>query len=1036
MTINNLHQLVEKQAKKTPDQTALLYLDKKMSYAQLNAQANQLAHYLRLKQVSPEEPIAICIERCFDLFVAILAVLKAGCAYVPLEPRQPPKRLQWIIGDSKARILLTQSHLMPAFEDLPIEKIRVDVERDILRAQNTDNLDLNIEAHHLAYIIYTSGSTGQPKGVCVEHGSVLNLVQVESNLFQVDHQSKVLQFASIGFDASVLEWTLALTQGAMLCLLPVSSKKSTIEAFYDVLSIYKVDIAFFPPTLVETDSVSPDLLPELKTLGVGGDVCTSKILLKWAPYVRLINAYGPTEVTVFSLAFVYDDTHPPATIGYPIKNTDVYLFNDDLQSVPEGEMGEIYIGGACLARGYLNRPESTQKNFIAHPFKLNERLYKTGDLGRCLPDGAIEYIGRVDEQVKIRGHRVELYEVSNVLLKIAGISEVVTLVDPTRKEHLISFIRIDPSVTPVLTEDIILKKAKESLPDYMLPKTLVFLEKFELNTSGKYNRERLLEIYNEKKSRKKLLSYIALNIVEEELIQIARGLLHYDQLDTQSDLLQNGLDSILILQFISRAREQGISIQPKQIYQKRTIQDISSIAKKISPLHPVHLPIQMPGQLFDLSPIQRWFFEHEFVEHRWAQAGYLKIQDPDLHIACLERACHDLAKYHVSLNLRFLKTESGWQQAYSTYASQPQPLSVIVIHDRSEIKAHLQKQGQAISITSGPLIKALLFHQSSSTTYYLYFIIHHLVLDGISWRVLLEDVAKLYSAYVKQEEPLISQTQPYQAWIEKLGSALKKPEIWADLAYWEAVLAKVKLCLPVKNESAQDRVEHCRTLCFKLEQEETHSLLHEIHAVYGTEINAILLAALAILFQQVEGEKKLALCLNRHGREPIITEEADFSRTVGWFTSVSPICLEFAKTDPEDLIPSIKAQLEDIPHQGVSYGLLRYLTGDDPRTAPLRAAKEPRINFNYYGQWYLDFMMTPNWRFMNLDLEGGMDGKSRTTEDLLFLSCIKGGQFRLFLTYNQTLYSHERMMVWGQIYLAGLRDLIRHCLDKKVVFTM
>ncbi len=296
----------------------------------------------------------------------------------------------------------------------------------------------------------------------------------------------------------------------------------------------------------------------------------------------------------------------------------------------------------------------------------------------------------------------------------------------------------------------------------------------------------------------------------------------------------------------------------------------------------------------------------------------------------------------------------------------------------------------------------------------------------------MEDLSKLYHAYVQQEEPKITQTVSYQAWIEKLQATLKQPALWEELEYWNSVLMMTGTCSFMEKDSEYDRFENCKTLCFSLDQEETNALLHEIHTAYNTEINDILLAALAGLFQQLQGEQELALLLDRHGRESFIAEDSDFSRTVGWFTSIAPVYLEFAERDPEYLIPCIKAQLQAIPHRGVGYGLLKYLTPDDPKTAYLRKAKEPRINFNYMGQWNLDFEMTPKWRFMNLDLEGGIDGKSHTTEDLLLLSCIKEGQFRLFLTYNKVHNNQESMIAWGETYLDCLKHLIQHCKDKNI----
>ncbi|GAA6615351.1 amino acid adenylation domain-containing protein [Scytonema sp. NUACC26] len=485
-----IHQLFEEQVELTPNAVALVYQNKQLTYRELNTRANQLAHYLQSLGVGPEVLVSICTERSLEMIVGLLGILKAGGAYVPLDPTYPQERLEFMLHDSQIKVLLTQEKLVTNLPKHTAHTICLDSQWGVISCESQDNSISDVQPTHLAYVIYTSGSTGKPKGVLVTHQGLCNLAQAQTRLFDVNSDSRVLQFASFSFDASIWEVVMALCSGARLCL---ETKDSLLPGLNLMQSLrtHNITHVTLPPSAL---AVLPyEELPALRTIVVAGEACSPDLVAQWSKDRRFFNAYGPTESTVCATVAECTDSSNQLSIGRPIANTHIYILDSHLQPVPIGVRGELYISGAGLARGYLNRPELTQEKFIVNPFSQQQeaRLYKTGDLARYLPDGNIEFIGRIDHQVKIRGFRIELLEIEAVLTQHPSVKQVLVIdrEDVPGDKRLVAYIVHHQEQVPKVSELRSLLKAK--LPDYMVPSAFVMLETMPLTPNGKVNRQAL-----------------------------------------------------------------------------------------------------------------------------------------------------------------------------------------------------------------------------------------------------------------------------------------------------------------------------------------------------------------------------------------------------------------------------------------------------------------------------------------------------------------------------------------------------------------
>ncbi|MCC5659230.1 amino acid adenylation domain-containing protein [Nostoc sp. XA010] len=606
-----VHQLFEAQVEQTPNATAVIFGDQRLTYAELNARANQLAYYLQILGVKPEVLVGLCVERSLEMVVALLGILKAGGAYVPLDPEYPTERLSFMLKDAKVSLLLTQQQFIERLPQHLAKLVCLDEAWSQIDQNNQDNLTSGVKPFHLANVIYTSGSTGRPKGVMVEHKGLCNLAQAQIQTFSVDSDSRILQFASFSFDASISEILMALGSGATLCL---GTKDSLVpgKPLIEQLRNHGITHITLPPSALAV--MAAEELPALQTMIVAGEACSAELIRQWSAGRNFFNAYGPTEATVcatigkatpkaIAKCTLEDDK---ISIGKAIANTQVYILDKNLQPVPVGVPGELHIGGVGLARGYLNLPELTQEKFILNPFQRGRgetenqssnsvrvggasrreactkysRLYKTGDLARYLPDGDIEYLGRIDNQVKIRGFRIELGEIEAAISQHEDVqASCVILREDTRDDkRLVAYVVANHDCTPTISYLRQFLKAK--LPDYMVPNAFVILESLPLTPNGKVDRRGLPtpDLYIDLGDK-----YVAPRTpVEETLAQMWSQVLGLEQVGINDNFFELGGHSLLAIQLVSRIRDHfKVQLSLSELFNGATIAELAQSIGKL-----------------------------------------------------------------------------------------------------------------------------------------------------------------------------------------------------------------------------------------------------------------------------------------------------------------------------------------------------------------------------------------------------------------------------------------------------------------------
>jgi amino acid adenylation domain-containing protein len=586
-----IHQLFEAQVERTPDAVAVVYEDKQLTYRELNARANQLAQYLQKLGVGPEVLVGIFVERSLEMMVGLLGILKAGGAYVPLDPAYPFERLGFILEDSSVPLLLSQSKLVEKLPPHSARLVNLDKDWEEIVQQSKDNPS-SVTPDNLAYVIYTSGSTGKPKGVLIQHGSLVNYTTAASAEYEIDQCDRILQFSSISFDVSAEEIYTSLTSGATL-VLRTESMLDSVEGFLQKCKNWEITVMALPTAYWHelTAFLSQETLalpPSLRLIIIGGEKALPERLKTWlecvGERVRVVNNYGPTEATVGATICelsVADTTLKELPIGRPISNLQTYILDRYQQPVPLGVPGELHIGGDGLARGYLNRPDLTDEKFIPNPFsnEPGSRLYKTGDLVRYLPDGNIEFVGRIDNQVKIRGFRIELGEIEAVLRQNPAVQDAVVIDQEydLNDKRLVAY--VVPSQEQVLPTSELRGYLKQKLPDHMVPSAFVWLEALPLTPNGKVDR-RALPMPDRTRSLEETFAP-PLTPFEEELAGIWSEVLRLDSVGIHDNFFELGGHSLLAVRVLAQIEKTfGKNLPLATLFQSPTIEQLANILRQ------------------------------------------------------------------------------------------------------------------------------------------------------------------------------------------------------------------------------------------------------------------------------------------------------------------------------------------------------------------------------------------------------------------------------------------------------------------------
>jgi amino acid adenylation domain-containing protein/FkbH-like protein/non-ribosomal peptide synthase protein (TIGR01720 family)/FkbM family methyltransferase len=1032
-----IHQLFEEQVEQNSNAIAVVYEDEFLTYRELNDRANQLAHYLQTLGVKKEVLVGICVERSLEMIVGILAILKAGGAYVPFDPAYPQERLAYMFQDTGVSVLLIQQQLMGLLPPNSARLICLDTNQEIFSQYSQENLKADVTPNNLTHIMYTSGSTGIPKGVCIIHKNVVRLAK-GTNFASLTPQEVFLQLGPLSFDASTLEIWSCLLNGSKLVLMP--SQKPSLEELGQIIQRYQVSILWLTASLFHlmVDERLPDLQP-VRQLMSGGDVLSIahvEKVVRELPNCQFINGYGPTENTVFTCCFpvkIESQIDKSVPIGRVIGNTQIYILDPNLQPVPIGVWGEMYVGGAGLARGYWNRPELNQQKFIANPFRHSgsDRLYKTGDLVRYLPDGNIEFFSRIDNQVKIRGFRIELTEIEVVLTQHPQVRDAVVIAreDKPGIKNLAAYVVCEEE-QPTSRE--LRSFLKEKLPDYMVPASFTVLEAFPITPNSKVDRRALPVPESEFNDSTGFVS--PRTHAEKILVKIWQDVLLLKQVCIYDNFFELGGDSILGIQIVARANQAGLKLTPKQLFQYQNIAELAAVAVTTTS---VEVEQGLVKGIVPLTPIQYWFFERNLPEpHHFNQSFLLEVP-PNIQPELLEQALHKLLYHHDALRLQFLQQTAQWQQ----YNSDVWDKISLEIADVSNLKQTEQSKAielkaeeiqRSLNLANGPLLRVVLFNFGKSSPGRLLIVIHHLAVDGISWRILLEDLSQAYKQLDNGKNiQLRAKTTSFQDWAIRLQDYGANPELHLELDYWlhSSSLAVTSLPLDSPAFESENTVGSSRIVSVSLSKEQTRALLQDVPVAYNTQINDVLLTALVQSFVGWTGYDSLLIELEGHGREDLF-EDVDLSRTVGWFTSIFPVCLKLGGLrHPGEALKSVKEQLRCIPNRGIGYGILRYLSRDAAINKQLRLLPQPQVSFNYLGQFDQTHLAPLGWKYAQ-ESSGSIHSPKGQRRHLLNVNgLVIEGRLQLEWKYSSAFHSQATVENLANNYVRTLEAIIDHCLS-------
>ncbi|SFW88822.1 non-ribosomal peptide synthase domain TIGR01720/amino acid adenylation domain-containing protein [Amycolatopsis australiensis] len=983
-----LPELFAAQARRTPDAVAVTHEGTELTYRELDRRANRLAHRLIAAGAGPDRLVALRLPRSADLVVGVLGVLKSGAGYLPIDPDLPAARAEAMLADARPVCVV-----------------------DDVTADDRPDTDpgVRVDPQNTAYVIYTSGSTGVPKGVLVPHANVTRLFASTAHWFGFGDQDVWTLFHSYAFDFSVWELWGALLHGGRLVVVPQEAVRAP-EDFLALLAEQRVTVLNQTPSAFYRLGTLPSPPLSLRYVVFGGEALDPARLADWRRRhpdgPRLVDMYGITETTVHVTHRVLDDDR--ATVGVPIPDLRAYVLDAQLQPVPPGVTGELYVAGAGPARGYLNRPGLTAARFVADPFgPPGTRMYRTGDLLCWTAGGELAYRGRADHQVKIRGFRIEPGEVEAALIAhpdVTGAAVVAHGTGDTRR--LVAYLTGTVPGATALREFL-----GRTLPAHMIPAVFVGLAELPLNANGKLDRKALPEPGARTETR-----YVAPRTPEEAtLTEVWSAVLGVERVGVEDNFFGLGGDSILSIQVVARARRAGLGISSKDLFRHQTVAELARVAKPDTAPAPVEEPGPAP-----LGPIQSWLFEHLADPWRLTMSVHVVLSSVD--VPRLAAAVAAVAERHDALRMRFSRAGGAWRQEPAA----AEPTGILRHVDLSEVDdvtaamhAEAVRAQTSLDIANGPVWRVVLFTFADRPPR-LFLTAHHLVTDGVSWRILLADLERAYRG-----QPLEPVGGSFTGWARSLAAHVESGRLDSQAGYWETACAGVRTELPVDRDG-RNRARSARAVSVSLGRAETAALLHDVPAAYRTEVNDVLLSALGRVLAGWTGRPRVAVAVEGHGREEIAAP-LDLSRTIGWFTAQYPVVLTVPGGDWGAVLKAVKEQLRAVPDKGAGFEALRYLSPPDAPGAALRDVPAPRISFNYHGRW--DVGGPGDGWYQGRGESLGHDSDPDSTRPYLLdvVGVVEAGELHLTWEYSAEVHDEATVRALAGQLVQALAEIVDHC---------
>jgi amino acid adenylation domain-containing protein/non-ribosomal peptide synthase protein (TIGR01720 family) len=966
----------------------------------LHEHANRMARWLRSQGLGPDARVGLCLTRSRHQLAAVLAVLKAGAAYVPLDPAAPRARLAFQLADAGVTVVLTDREGVDRVSPGSYAIQVVDGEQTPWADLSSAAPGVVVHPEDLAYIIYTSGSTGQPKGVMVTHGGLLNYLCWARETYPLADGRGTLFHSSLAFDLTVTSILAPLAAGGTIRIVADGDQRDQLDELADAFRT-ATDLGFVKATPAHLHALEAVVAPvewagRARAFVVGGEALDAALVNRWlahAPGTVFFNEYGPTETVVGCSVqrLAAGETHTdPVPIGHPIANTRLYVVSPEGQLAPIGLPGELWIGGAGIARGYVHRPDLTAERFVPDPFgpaavrgrwAPGGRLYRTGDRVRRRADGALEFLGRFDDQVKLRGHRIEPGEIEAALRRQPDVRDAVVVLrqDVPGTSRLVGYVVRAAGDRPRSVE-LLQQSLRAQLPEYMVPSTIVWLDVLPLTANGKVDRRRLGAPDDHRPAMTQ--DFVAPRTpVEATLARIWAEVLQQERVGIHDNFFALGGDSIVSLQIVTRALQAGLRIAPRQVFAHQTI---AALAPMIDPevADARAEPLPLTGRV-PMLPMQRRFFSRSRpAPHHYNQQARLALP-PEVPPAQFARAWDAVLRHHDALRFRFVQDADGWMQTSigdagpledqtatarsttsgATKGARPAQavktdrpasgddhfptvdLRGVATADQPRVQQQVASAVQgSLNLAASPTRVVLL--QVPGASLHAFFVIHHLVVDGVSWRVLLMDLqAALQQVVTGQPMALPPRSSSVGEWADALQALASSGALAGETALWTEMTASAPP-VPRDTSEGQHTVRTARGHAVALSEDETRAILQELPGRGVGHVQELLLTALVETLAEWTGQPTWRIDLEGHGREEL--PGVDVSRTVGWLTSVYPVRLAGA-ADPLDTLRGVKTRLRTIPRYGLGYGVLRYLD-DRPETAAVRATAPADIIFNYLGQ--------------------------------------------------------------------------------------
>ena len=1003
-------EMLDEQAKKYPDNLAVVYKEEKLTYSELLNKVDSLALVLREKGIKQDDLVAIISDKSLEMIQGVYGIMKSGGAYVPIDPMYPNERIKYMLSDCKPKVLLVyeeenknklEKRIKELIEELGLDVEVINMQDKSIWCRKIDEVVKTVnKSSDLAYCIYTSGTTGKPKGVLVEHRGIASMRDYLRDLYEVTSEDRVLQFANYIFDASVWEMTISLLNGATLYIVS-SDVISDVDKFNSYVEESKITLTLLPPQYYLQTNINC-----LRVLTTGGSASTEAVIRKVNNRYRYINAYGPTENTVLATHWEYkgqDLNNIP--IGRAINNSKIYIMND-MQLCGIGMPGELCITGDGLARGYLNMPKLTEERFIKNIFE-DGRMYRTGDLARMLSDGTIEYMGRIDEQVKIRGFRIELGDIENAIRKIEDITDVVVvaLEGASGDKELYAYYVSDKEISVSSIKQIL----ELELPSYMIPTYMMQIESIPVNRSGKVDKRALPKI--ETKSSNK---YIAPRTDIEKVVCAAmEQVLNVKNVGMNDGFFELGGDSIKAIRVVSKIREAGISCSVKDIMNGiKPVDIVKRIGKSEIATYEQG---EVTGEVLS-TPIVRWFLSQNItkVQH-FNQSMVLKSSK--FEIKALDKAFefitnqHDILRAVYSDNKLFIKgikDSKAYEIKKYTFNENDKDISEVIYREGTKIQ-------ESFDLENGPLVKGIIF--TGAAEEYLLIVIHHFLVDGVSWRIIIEDLTNAYEEYLKSGHiSKKAKTASFKMWAEALKEYEDSRVLAKEKGYWDNI-DNIMQKNALQRSSNKDK--KIKEVIFNLDERETEGVLYKCNSVYNTQINDLLLSALGMSIKEVFGYNQVVVGMEGHGREEL-HKSIDIDRTVGWFTSYYPIVLNVSEEEKDTIIET-KEMFRNIPNNGLGYGVLRYGSKD------ITNVKKPSISFNYLGSFDEDKLDNTNIQYASYLGGKEVSDENRLSADIILDGVLKDHKIEFNIQYDNNKYSDDEIIRLGNEYKAAVDKIIKHC---------